>query len=213
MYENLSFPEPPKDRPYTFINMVATIDGKTVSGSDQEPVSDLGSETDHQVMRRLEDAADGVLVGAGLLRATPGLWYGKEKFRIVATQSGHIDYKSRFFTDAPEKAIVIGPASLEVPKPYRKLINDFRSAFSQLRNEFGIRRLAIEGGSKLNGELLPLDLVDELFLTLAPKIKLGDCLPTYAGGKPLPRGSLQNYELVEMHRVEDELFLRYRRKL
>ena len=91
------------------------------------------------------------------------------------------------------------------------LDNDFPKAFSELRRTFDIRALAIEGGSKLNGQLLAQNLIDELFLTLAPKIKLGECLPTYAGGEPLPRGSLQNYELVELHRVESEVFLRYRR--
>ena len=211
IYENIAFPEPPENRPYTFINMVATIDGKTVSGTDREPVGDLGSSTDHQVMRVLERAADGVMMGAGALRSTPGLWCPKEKYRIVVTASGNLDYQSRFFTDAPEKAIVIGPDGVEVPKPYRKLPNDFPKAFSELRRTFDIRALAIEGGSKLNGQLLAQNLIDELFLTLAPKIKLGECLPTYAGGEPLPRGSLQNYELVELHRVESEVFLRYRR--
>ena len=54
--------------------------------------------------------------------------------------------------------------------------------------------------------------MDELFLTMAPKVKLGRELPTYAGGDPLPKSNLQNYDLIEHHAVESEIFLRYRRR-
>lgn len=212
IYDAISFPEPPEDRPYTFINMVSTIDGKTISGTEYEPVSDLGSDLDHELMRRLEDAADGVLIGAGALRSVPGLWYEKDKFRVVATKSGNVDFNSRFFQDAPAKAIVICPEEVRIPQLFHKLTNDFTVALRDLRSRFGIRVLAIEGGSKLNAQLLELDLVDELFLTIAPKVKLGECIPTYAGGNPLPRENLQAYSLVEHHSMGDELFLRYRRK-
>jgi riboflavin biosynthesis pyrimidine reductase len=53
------------------------------------------------------------------------------------------------------------------------------------------------------------DLIDELFLTLAPKIKLGDEIPTFAGGTPLPREKVQSYKLEEVHQIGDEIFLRY----
>lgn len=213
IYEELSFPQSPLDRPYAFINMVATIDGKTVSGTDREPVADLGSDSDHLLMRRIENAADGILIGAGNLRSHPGLWYAKGKLRLVATESGRLDYSKRFFRDDPEKVIVICPETVSVPEPFHRLTNSFREAFEKLRTEYGIERLLIEGGSKLNGELLRIGLVDELFLSLAPKVKLGDCLPTYAGGEPLARTNLQIYEIVEHHRVGNELFVRYRRTI
>lgn len=191
--------------------MVATIDGKTVSGTSEQPVSDLGSETDHIFMRRIEDAADAILLGAGALRSTPGLWYPKDKLRVVASRSGALDYRSRFFADAPNKVVVICPDSAVVPKEFKKLGNDFPGAFLALRQDFGVNHLLVEGGSALNGQLMELDLIDELFLTVAPKVKLGDCLPTYAGGKPLARQNLQRYRLLEHLIVGDEVFLRYRR--
>ena len=63
LYENLEFPPAPADRPYTFINMVCTIDGKTVSGSREEDVVGLGSKFDQSVMDEIESAADAVLQG------------------------------------------------------------------------------------------------------------------------------------------------------
>jgi riboflavin biosynthesis pyrimidine reductase len=207
-----NFPPAPADRPYVFINMVATIDGKTILGTRNDPVKGLGSETDQTLMRRLELAADAILIGAGNLRSVPNLWYPKEKLRLVATQSGNLNYQQRFFTDAPYKAFVLGPSQLAIPQPFQKITNDFRQAFQILRTQYGVERLLIEGGSELNGRILPLNLVDELFLTIAPKVKLGDNSPTYAGGEPLPAEHLQLYSLIEHHAAGDELFLRYRRR-
>ena len=54
-YQDLKYPEPPNDRPYVVINMVTTIDGKIITGERGEPVHDLGSATDHAMMRREGD--------------------------------------------------------------------------------------------------------------------------------------------------------------
>lgn len=212
IYSDLSFPPAPIGRPYTFINMVATIDGKTVTGDRNEAVQDLGSDTDHKLMRILEMASDAILIGAGNLRATPKLWYPAEKIRIVATRSGDLNYGSRFFTDAPANVIVVAPPEVNVPQEYTRIPNSWPTAFRLLKDEHEIANLLVEGGSELNAELLRANLVDELFLTLSPKVKLGKDVPTYAGGEPLPREAVQNYALVEHHAVDDELFLRYRRK-
>ncbi|HZH97458.1 MAG TPA: DsbA family protein [Fimbriimonadaceae bacterium] len=212
IYTDLTFPDAPSDRPYCFINMVCTIDGKTVTGARDEPVHDLGSRLDHELMRRIEEAADAIMLGAGSLRATPKLWYPKDKIRIVVTRSGDLPYQSRFFTDAPEKAYICGPEQVRFPEPTQRLQEDLAECLRTLR-DMGVQRLLVEGGSELNAELLRRDLVDELFLTLAPKIKLGRDIATYAGGEPLGRGEVQRYELIESHRVGDEMFLRYRRKL
>ena len=193
--------------------MVATIDGKTVTDDEQGPIQGISSENDRATMRGLQNHADAVLIGAETLRRTPRLWYPLHLIRIVATRSGSLNYSVRFFMDAPEKAFVICPPSVEVPDPFKKLPNDFRQAFHQLRTAHGVQNLLIEGGSHLNGEVLHQDLIDELFLTLAPKIKLGEGLPTYAGGEPLSRDDIQNYQLLEHVQIDQELFLRYRRQL
>jgi riboflavin biosynthesis pyrimidine reductase/predicted DsbA family dithiol-disulfide isomerase len=220
IYQTLDFPPAPEGRPYVFINMVTTIDGKTVSGERTEHVADIGTHVDHLLMRRIEAAAQGVMLGAGSLRSTPKLWYPKDQFRIVVTNSGNLDFNTRFFTDAPEKAFVACSESASMDAPERvKFLRagkerlDLRLLLEKIRTELGVERLLVEGGSELNAQLLQLDLVDELFLTLAPKVKLGRGTPTYAGGEPLPRERMQNYRLLENHRVKDELFLRYRREV
>lgn len=214
-YSDLRFPPPPPGRPYVVCNMVATIDGKTVSGTRDETVMDLGSTIDHAAMRNIEAAADAVMIGAQTLRATPKVRYEDRLFRVVVTHSGVMDPIVPFFTGAPEKAVVAisSDAALNLPESVRLIrFKDFADLLSRLRQDLGVERLLVEGGSELNASLLREDVVDELFLTIAPKLKLGRNLPTYAGGEPLLRGELLGFDLISVQPIGDEVFLRYRRK-
>lgn len=219
-YADLHFPTSEANRPYTVINMVTTIDGKIISGDRDEHVMDLGSKTDHAAMRNIERACDGVILGATTLRGTPGLHYPEHLARFVLTESGKLDFSSRFFTDFPEKAYVITaknsefsvPNGIKVLRFGKKEIN-LVDCLDYIRNVLGVKNLLIEGGSEVNAAFLSEDLVDELFLTLAPKVKLGKKTPTYAGGEALPRDKVQDYNLVSALPVGDEVFLRYRRKI
>ncbi|MGI3901201.1 MAG: dihydrofolate reductase family protein [Janthinobacterium lividum] len=47
---------------------------------------------------------------------------------------------------------------------------DFGRVLETLRREFGIKRLLVEGGGRINGSLLKAGLVDELSLLLAPAV-------------------------------------------
>lgn len=200
-------------KPFVYINMVCTFDGKIITGNRNEPVMDLGSSVDHATLRHLESLADAVLIGAGSLRATPGLWYDSQLLRLVVTESGDLNFDTRFFTDAPERAIVISPRRPDgLPEGVRWLQNtDWVPLMQTLALEFGIRRLLCEGGSELNASVLRAGVVDEFFLTLAPKLKLGKDVPTVAGGEAFDRSQVQTWTLVSETRRGDELFVRYRR--
>lgn len=216
MYPDLRFPPAPADRPYVFINMVSTIDGKILTGERDEPVMDLGSKVDHATMRQIEASADAVLIGAGSLRATPGLWYDSRLIRIVLTGSGEVFYKPdgtlrRFFADAPERAFVACDRPLDLPAGVRQLPGEVTRLLKELRTKLGIERLLCEGGSEINALLFRARVVDELFLTLAPKIKLGRDVPTIADGQPLTRAEVETWNLVSANSKGSELFLRYRR--
>lgn len=219
LYEHLVFPKAPANRPYTFINMVCTIDGKTVSDTRDQDVVGLGSKFDQTVMDRIESAADAVLQGGQTLRATNPKWNPKAPIRIGVTKSGKVPFDTQYFSAPGSQAYLACPAKLSIQLPdHVTRINAGKEEVdpvwlaAYLRRELGIERLHVLGGSEINALFLRHDLVDELFLTIAPKVKLGRELPTYAGGDPLPEGSIQNYELVEHHAVEGEIFLRYRRR-
>ena len=218
VYPHLEFGPAPPDRPYVYINMVATIDGKTVSGERDEPVQDLGSPLDHASMRQIEKQSDAVLVGAGSLRATNNMTYPPTLKRIVVSGSGRVPFDRRFFTEAPDEALIATTTqgAREVPTEVRTIVCggesiEPQSLLKQLRVDHGIERLLVEGGSELNATFLREDLVDELFLTLSPKVKLGRETPTYADGDALSREAMLKFRLLSSITIGDEVFVRYRR--
>lgn len=212
----MEFPDPPANRPYVFINMVTTIDGKTVTGDRSEDVLDLGSKVDHTLMRRIEDRADTVIVGASTLRAASKKWDPGTEFRVVVSASGDLDYDLPFFQAGGKGFVACAKSAPAKPTNGVERLEagekelDFESLLRQLR-DMGARHMLCFGGSELNAQMLERDLVDELFLTLAPKIKLGRRIPTYAGGDPLPRERMTQFELLSHHAIGNEVFLRYRR--
>jgi riboflavin biosynthesis pyrimidine reductase len=219
VYSSLDWPEPPPDRPLVFINMISTLDGKIVSGERNQPVSDLGSAMDHATMHWLESQADAVLVGAATVRATPAFNYPANLHRFCATAAGRLDAGLDFFRRAPEGRAWAatsrqGAACLPpgiAAAAFGDSEMDWPGFFAWCRNGLGIGRMVCEGGGELNAALLAEDLVDELFLTLAPKIKGGRDMPTLAEGEPFPREELPEWRLSSCVAVGSEVFLRYRR--
>jgi riboflavin biosynthesis pyrimidine reductase len=215
IYERLEFGPIPQGRPYCLIDMVSTLDGKIVVGTRDEPVDDLGSRNDHALLWRLEAQCDAVLVGAHSLRASPA-WHFHTDLRFTVTRSGNLDYTQPFFTEGTP--VVAGPsaARAKAPPGIAFIESDSDSVdllelLATMCTDYGVQYLLVLGGSEMNAPLLRLGVIDEIFLTLAPKIKLGRDVPTLAGGEPLERDQLLRYELAETHSIADEVFLRYRR--
>ena len=93
----------------------------------------------------------------------------------------------------------------------RKVSSTRRSALRWLRTKWGIKRLLCEGGGELNDALFRAGLVNELHLTVCPKIFGGRAAPTIADG--LGAGSLARatrLELQSARRQGEEMFLVYR---
>jgi riboflavin-specific deaminase-like protein len=87
---------------------------------------------------------------------------------------------------------------------------DLPSAMAQLRERLGVKTVLCEGGPHLNTQLLAAGLVDEIFLSLAPKLAGGDAsgeaLRILAGVDLDPPVEL---ELLSALEHESHLFLRY----
>jgi riboflavin biosynthesis pyrimidine reductase len=83
---------------------------------------------------------------------------------------------------------------------------DLPQLLRSLRSE-GVRALLCEGGPRLHASLEALGLVDELFLTIAPKLT-GGAAPTILEGE-LP--GVAELELAWLLERDGELFARYRR--
>ena len=66
-YTQLSFPDPPADRPFVAINMVMSADGRTVVDGTERG---LGSKLDQRLMRELRVHFDVVMNGGATFRAS-----------------------------------------------------------------------------------------------------------------------------------------------
>jgi riboflavin biosynthesis pyrimidine reductase len=77
---------------------------------------------------------------------------------------------------------------------------------TSLRGE-GVRAVICEGGPTLHGSLQGLGLVDELFVTIAPKLSGGQAPRMLEGALP----EIADLELAWLLEEDGELFARYRR--
>jgi len=216
-YQELEWPNSPDARPYIVLNMVSTIDGKILTGERDEPVMDLGGANDHATMRFIESHVDGVMIGAGSLRATPKIWYPAGLKRFVVSNSGKVPTDNRFFSDDPATAWIVTPENSNHSQSGTQVLTspgnslDWKLILETIRNVHGVKTLLVEGGSILNSSLFQLGVIDEIFLTISPKIRLGEHVPTIADGDSLTRENIQNFTLLSHIAIENELFLRYRK--
>ena len=92
----------------------------------------------------------------------------------------------------------------------QKEIN-FRQALRWLRAKWNVRRLLCEGGGELDDALFRAGVVDELHLTISPKIIGGRSAPTITDGLGFPTlAKAAQLELKSAKRHGGEMFLVYR---
>jgi len=73
----------------------------------------------------------------------------------------------------------------------------------------GVERLLAEGGGGLNWDLVERDLVDELYITIAPCLLGGRDAPTLLEGKGFGMGARVRLRLGTVERHDDELYCRF----
>jgi riboflavin-specific deaminase-like protein len=215
------------DRPYLVVNFAVTIDGRAAIEGRSGPI---GSRTDMEMLQLLRTRVDAVMIGAGTMRAEgygrivsdPVLRARRERIGLphdplAVIVSGRLDlpWDAPLFTDGGGRVVIFTTSEVEPPPtetPLRVVRHegihvDLVEALRYLRVERGIRALLCEGGPGLHSELQSLELVDELFVTLAAKLA-GGPEPRMIEGE-LPRRS--EWELAWLLEEQSELFARYRR--
>ena len=221
--------------PVVVVNMAMTADGKIATAN--RAVSSFGSGRDHDNLLRLRSTADAVMAGARTvdlnhvnlgpgpirfrrLREARGL--APYNLRVIVSGSGTVNPLAEVFRHnfSPIIILTTGRASAARQKRLRALADDvrvcgpieidFRSALAWLRRKWGVRRLVCEGGGELNAALIRLGLVQELHLTICPKIVGGRSAPTICDGIGAPTLALTpKFRLRESRRCQNELFLVY----
>ena len=215
----------PAGRPYLVLNMVTSLDGKATI---DWRTKGLSSELDRQLFHQLRTQADAVMVGAGTARTER---YGRivksdelaerreaeglARDPVAVVVSARLDLPADLpLLNEPEQRVVIATASdAELPElpaqvEYERVGDDLPLLMARLREHHGVRSILCEGGPTLNSYLLAADLVDELFLSLSPKLAGGAAALTIVAGRELVDPA--DLELVSIAEADSELFTRWR---
>ncbi|ORB70159.1 hypothetical protein BST44_24180 [Mycobacterium scrofulaceum] len=200
-------------------NMIFSADGAAAFGGRAGPLS---CPTDQRLLKILRGFADVVLVGAGTARAEN---YGPVRLVdgghgppppiAVISRSGRLP--SRLLSEPDRPPIVVtcagAAAARDEPGDRREVLVagedsvDVARAVALLRAR-GMHRILCEGGPTVLDELVEADAVDEICVTLAPKLAasqpVGRLTPS---ALPAPVTMRLEHALV----CDDYVFLKYRR--
>ncbi len=213
-------------RPYTFINVAATADGKI--DTFERKGSAISSAQDKARVDELRANADAVLVGGKtLLEEQPKLTVKSEALREGRIKRGaapnpikvgvvtvaDIPLESDFIKAGPARAVIFTTSQTSISHiealrahGVEVFVHESpRVNLKQMMNtlsEIGVNRLMVEGGGTINFELMKLGLVDELMIYIAPLIFGGDQAPTLAAGNGFTRNEAiaLKLEKVETHK-------------
>lgn len=231
----LTHNQPADGMPFVIVNMAMTADGKIATAN--RTVSSFGSARDREHLLELRASADAVMAGARTVDSNrvnlgPGaaryrklrLKRGLEEYnlRIVASRSGTVNPDAEIFKRRFSPIIVLTTrrASGVRLRRLRELAEEvklcghteinFCRVFRWLKQKWGVERVVCEGGGEVNDALFRAGLVDELHLTICPKIFGGSDAPTIADGLGVARlNQAKPFQLSSARRVGEELFLVY----
>jgi len=214
----------PADRPYLGLNMVSSLDGKATL---DWRTKGLSTEVDRRLFHHLRTQADAVMVGAGTVREErygrmtkndelrdKRVAEGRAAEALAVVVSGRLDLPGDLpLLNEPDQSVLIATGaehSLADPRAsieYARVGDDLPRLMADL-HERGVRSVLCEGGPTLNSFLFAAGLVDELFLTMNPKIVGGAAALTIVAGRELVEPT--ELDLVSVAEADGELYTRWR---
>ena len=215
----------PADRPYLGINMVSSLDGKATL---DWRTRGLSSDVDRRVFHLLRTQADAVMVGAGTVRAERyGRMTKSDELRQIRVNHGFVPDALAVVVSArldlpadlpllnePGQKVVIATGSddtipgVTADVEYARVGDDMPRLMAYLQERHAVRSVLCEGGPTLNSFLFAAQLVDELFLTVNPKLVSGAAALTIVAGRELVEPLEPS--LVSVAAADSELYTRWR---
>lgn len=236
IYKNLKFPSI-ASRPFFYSNFVSTVDGKVVVTIDPQGYWPIGSSADRETMTELRAPADALIHGATTAmghRTLDSLTkpeftkqrkkHGKKPELPYFVLAGHptLELQSTFTNTSNIPLYLVTTEKAFVPPELEAMATIIRfgkervdlQKLSTYMHKKGYKNVLVEGGPHVMGSFLAEDLIDELFLTIAPKIFGNDnhSTLTFAEGHLFHPKDIKKLELLSVKPHEDELFLRYKIK-
>jgi 2,5-diamino-6-(ribosylamino)-4(3H)-pyrimidinone 5'-phosphate reductase len=183
------------------LNAAMTVDGKIATTSGDSAIS---SRDDLIRVHELRASADGIMVGISTVLAdNPRLTVRlarkrvkrKDPARIVIDSTGKIPLDSLILLTASRIKTIVAVTKLAHIDTLKKIKKtgaivivsgrqtvNLKKVFSIIK-QMGIRKILVEGGGEINWSLLRLGIVNELIVTIAPKIVGGRQATTLVEGQ------------------------------
>jgi 2,5-diamino-6-(ribosylamino)-4(3H)-pyrimidinone 5'-phosphate reductase len=218
--------------PFVFSNFAMTADGK-IAFANREFIP-FSSQRDREHMMELRATADAVIAGARTVEAPRvTLGPGGEKFRrlrlarglseynlrVIVSGSSSVNPRSEIFRHRFSPILVLTAEGVprerlrqlcevaDEVKIFGETRIDFPAAFRWLREKWNVKRLLCEGGGGLHAALVRAGLINELHLTICPKIFGGRRAPTIAEGSGFSRlAAAEPFRIKSARNIGDELF-------
>ena len=224
-------------RPRILINFAVSLDGKInpAPGHRTGAFAMSRGKEDFRRMRVLRAQGDAILIGAANLRVDdPGLTLAPdererrraagqaEPARIVVTTRGEgIRSDAKIFDRSiggPAYVIHAAIMSTETRATLGGVATlielgtdavPIDALLAWMRDGLGAATVVCEGGGVLVADLFAARAVDELYLTVVPRILGGAAAPTLVAGAGFDPDQIPDASLVAVEKIGDELYLRY----
>ena len=208
-------------RPRVLCNMAPSLDGKIAAAHKRAPFVMSREKEDPRRMRALRARTDAVIVGATNLEVDdPDLM--PSPLRVVVTRAGErVKPTAKMFDPTLGGEAIVAHAAT-MPEGTRAALRaratlvelgtsevDVSRLLEWLARERGCKVVLCEGGGVLNASLLSARAIDEVFLTIVPRVLGGANAPTVVEGDGFAPDALPDARLTHVERVGDELFLTY----
>lgn len=222
-----------------FTSFVSSIDGKIIV--KEKGYWPIGSKKDYEYFTYLRAHADAIVdakntalqFGKYTIRTIHDEMYqgfrreigktGVPEF-IILTTSPDEELAAKLSNDHGYKPTILTNSSAEISEQVNQAFNVEKvteglghvqiADLIRYLNSKGHQNVFIDGGPTLIAQLLQENALDEVHLTIAPKIfgsAPGKTL-TMTEGILFPPDSVPQFELLAVEKLDDEVVLRYRRK-
>lgn len=220
--------------PHTTVVLAMSLDGKIADRDRAAARFSSPADLTHLEQRVAE--ADGVLFGAGTLRAygtclsvrQPELCQARaargqppQPVQMVGSASGCLDMAMKFFQQPVPRWLLTSPTGAAAwcgQSPFHQILpllgeseTDWR-AVAQALYQKDIHRLALLGGGSLVAAWVEADLVDDWWVTVCPLVLGGRQAPTLCDGQGWPAALAPRLQLMSAQAQGQEVFLHYRRQ-
>ncbi len=164
-------------KPFVIINFAMSLDGKIALGTGEQ--TKLSNEEDFKRVHELRNSVDGILVGIGtVLSDNPSLTI-KEKYvknprnpvRIVLDSKLRIPENAKVL-DGRSKTIIYSTVNnKKIPNAEIRVCGQDRINLKCMLDDLysmGIKKLMVEGGSRIIGSFIKESLADKIIIFVSP---------------------------------------------